>query len=887
MSNILSDTVIRAEPLETAPAERSARVRWPRRILFLLLLLWAVDSGISLVIQHSQLRRKLTARLEAGFGRPVEVGSYAFSLWRGPALEARSVTVGEDARFGHEYFLRAESLTVRLRWQSLFLGRFEAGTLSLARPSLNIVRNSDGDWNLAEWLPHPAGFGLPGAPVGAAVAPSQPTLRFGRIEVDSGRINFKRGDEKLPFAFTSVKGYVEPDGPGRWSLDLEAIPSRAAVAVQQAGVLHLAGDLGGTSSRLRPATLDLAWQGASISDVLRLTRGYDYGVRGTLALMVDAHTSGDAWMLNGRADLKQLHRWDLGARQDNPSVNLIARGKLDLIGSRLELTEATLETPHSNAHASGAIDWNHATSPEGFSGPEESSGTELQVTTPGIDLNDALAWFRAFHSGVADALSLGGVVKLDMTFRGWPPRPNEGSLSIDGAALSVPGMAEPVRLDSAQVRYHKDEIRLAPATIRFGITGGRSAGIIRLDESPAPDKKGYSNLRLAGSISQVRDFLTTASALGWNLSRGWDAAGPASFEFLWAEARRPLLAQVKGNILWGDGPGGGSLRAPFLNQPVEQIKAAISIGPGARNIALNSAEAFGARWKGSFDLGDPAAGWQFSLSADRLAAADVDRWLNPRWQQSFLDRMLPFLSARSAANAAPESLRASGRIRVEHFTLAPFTTHRIEGDLIINGRHVVLTNAKAEFYGGNIGASLEAELEKEPAYHVGLDFSRVDLGALAAASLKLENLFGGVASGRISFDARGGVRSDLLASLECEGAARVSQAQLRGLSFTESRLNMARSASTSVFPEASAAFTCGEGTVRFQKLVLASLDEEVTGTGSVDFSDNLDFRLKLLPGAGVTQTAKASFEPAAAFHVSGSLSAPVISRVAAAAPRPR
>ncbi len=79
------------------------------------------------------------------------------------------------------------------------------------------------------------------------------SVRFSRIEVDSGRINFKRGDEKLPFALVGVTGYVEPAGAGRWVMDLEAIPTRAAVNVQQAGVLHVSGHMGGTSSRLRPA----------------------------------------------------------------------------------------------------------------------------------------------------------------------------------------------------------------------------------------------------------------------------------------------------------------------------------------------------------------------------------------------------------------------------------------------------------------------------------------------------------------------------------------------------------------------------------------------------------------------------------------------------------
>ncbi len=239
-------------------------------------------------MQHTRLRRVLTAQIEAAFGRPVEVGSYDFSLWDGPALEANSVTVGEDPRFGQEYFLRAESMTVRLRWASLLRGHVRLGTLSLNRPSLNLVRDAGGDWNLAEWLPQPSGSLPAKVPVGPSL-PFSP-LRFGRIEVDGGRINFKNGDDKLPLAFVGVTGAVETDAPGRWRMNLDATPWRAAVVVQQAGTIHLSGDLGGTSSRLRPAALDISWTDASISDVLRLAGRDDAGIRGALAMAVNART---------------------------------------------------------------------------------------------------------------------------------------------------------------------------------------------------------------------------------------------------------------------------------------------------------------------------------------------------------------------------------------------------------------------------------------------------------------------------------------------------------------------------------------------------------------------------------------------------------------------
>jgi AsmA-like protein len=927
VSNTLTDVALQAEPLEPPRARSVPWKRWLKRLLFLVLLLWVADYAFSLLIQHSRLRTVLTHRLESVFGRPVEVGSYSFSLWHGPALEARSLEVGEDVRFGREYFLRAESLTVRLRWQSLFAGRLELGTLSLSHPSLNLVRNPDGDWNLAEWLPRPTlqGGQTAAAPRASALA-GKSWLRLERIEVDSGRINFKRGDDKLPFALASVNGYLEPDGPGRWQMDLEAIPSRAAVIVQQAGLLHLAGHLGGMSSRLRPAALDFSWQGASISDVLRLTRNSDYGVRGTLALAINAQTVGDNWTLDGRAEMRQLHRWDLALRTDNPAVNLIAKAKLDLGGSRLDVLEARLDAPHSNAHAVGSVDWSRWGSPEftdtfgeraGDKAGDQTGapvgiqpGAQLQFTSSEIALDDALAWIRAFRSGVATDISLQGSAKGAASFSGWPPQLSDGVLEVSGAELNGPRLRVPVRLNGTEIRYDSRGIHFSPASIIFGGPGAPQ-GVVAIDSPVAPARKGYSNLRIAGHLAQVRDILGGASAFGWNISRGWDVAGPVGFEFVWMGARYPWQAQVKGNVVWGDDARGISLHAPFLNLPVEEIRARADITSSSRHIVLTSAKGFGARWTGTFDRRVPDGEWQFALAADRLAVADVDRWLNPHWRESFLDRMLPFLTSPATVNAAPEGLRAAGRLNLEQFVLEPFMVRRLAGDVKIAGRNIDFANAEGEFYGGKIGATLKAELGAARSYHVALDFSHVDLAAMSAVTTNYSNLFAGDASGAVSFDAKGTNRDDLVNSLVCQGTAHVSSAELRSINLEDSLRDAARRPGTSSFREVSTGFACGERQIRFQNVVLIGSSERMEGSGSVDFSQNLDFRFRQLsdesgpraPGAsGASLTSLTAGKPAklskpgkldspqktndASIQLTGVLSAPVIARKAnAAGPR--
>jgi AsmA-like C-terminal region len=871
---------------EPAGAARGRRWRWAKWIPLFIFFLWLFDMGISLLLQHTPLRQKLTARLESAFGRPVEVGNYDFSLWGGPTLGAESVTVADDPRFGNEYFLRAESLSVRFRWQSLLRGHLDLGTLSLTRPSLNMVRNSHGDWNLNEWLPRPAGTPGQGIPMGP-MRPATSVLRFRRVEVDGGRINFKNGGEKIAFALTNVKGALETESPGRWRIDLDATPSRAAVILQQVGTLHLAGHLGGTSSRLRPAQLELSWRDASITDVLRLARTYDYGVHGTLAVSVSAHTDGDAWLLEGRAALQQLHRWDLPLRADNPSVNLIAQGKLDLPGSRFVLTEATLEAPSSNARATGLLDWNDP-------GKDITSGrsaTLLDVTKAEIGLSDVLAWMRAFHSNIAEDLALSGSAGLSMTLQGWPPQLDRAALAIIGAKLNGKELRVPVHIGPAQVRYEKDILTLAPMDLFLGPTDPAMQFASSFMLSPIR----ASNLHVTGNISQIRDIFSTAKALGWDISRGWDFGGPVRCDLHWVGTTYPWQAQPAGWLEWGRETDSGSLRAPFLNQPVEQIRARADFKSGGRHISLSSAYAVGANWSGALDRRNPADEWQFALVADHLSSADLDLWLNPRWRESFLNRMLPFLNPRAASGgdssggATPDSLRARGLLSIGEFRLEPFHVDHVIGDLTIEGRRAEFENVKGTFYGGTISGSLDAGLVAPPAYHVAFQFASVDLKGLASNSSNLAGLFAGAASGGISFHARGASRADLIASLECQGSARVAAAELRSIDLAASLHEAVPLKGITAFREASAAFTCGNRKLQFKDLTMSGASADFAAAGSVDFSRNLDLRLQMFPpGEGAPHVTKTSGPSPVAptFHLGGSLAAPQIARIAEKAVAP-
>lgn len=875
MSQTLSELELHPTPLEAERPRRRAWSRWVKLLVALLIFLWLADLGVSLLIRHTRLQRRLTARLETVFGRSVEVGSYDFSLWGGPTLEAHSVTFGEDPRFGHEYFLRADSLRVRLRWQSFFRGHMELGAIALESPSLNLVRNSEGDWNVAEWLPKSAGSAAPSSPAAS--------VRFGRIDVTSGRINFKRGDEKLPFALTNVNGYMEPDRSGRWTLNLEAVPARAAVLLQQAGTIRVSGHVGGTSSRLRPAVLDLAWDEASLSDLLHLAHGYDFGVRGDLGLLVHAETQGDNWALQGSAELRRLHRWDFAARPDNPAVNVNAKMILYPLASGLDITEATIEAPHSWARADAHFAWPSPAEPlvAPHNASAAASPAQFEITQSQLDLSDVLAWIRAFHSDVAADVSLRGAASVRAGFSAWPLHLASGAGAIANAELTSARLRVPAHLSQALFRYDHGMFSLLPATISYG----SSDGAIHAEAIAGAGQREFPVYRLSGNLTQVRDLVATAGALGWNISRGWDLAGPVRCDLRWQGARFPWETQPVGTVEWGGESAGASLLTPFLNQPVKQIRARAELKPGLRHIALVSADAFGARWTGTFDRRDLATGWQFALSTDALSAADLDRWLNPRWRQSFLDRMLPFLNSSSPANAVPENLRAEGRINIDEFALAPVTLRHLQSDLKIGGRHIEVSGAKAEFFGGALEGSLDAQLTAAPAYRLNLDYSRVDLAALTSAFPTLADLFAGSASGEFVLDSGGGTRADLVSSLECHGNAHITDAKLQNINLLESMREAEPRPGESTFPSASAVFACGNGKILFQRLRFTGAAQDVAASGSVDFSRNLNLQLRVVPAAGVIGTTRPAASAAQLFELTGPIRAPNFQPVSPSTPR--
>jgi hypothetical protein len=851
--------------------------------LLILALLIGVQVAASIAAKSRHMRSFMLARVAAAFGRPLQVDDFSIHLLPIPEVQMDRVTIGEDPAFGHEYFLRADRMSARLRWAGLLRGRFEFGTMSLTGPSLILVRNSEGRWNLEGWLPpaHPTVPTSLGA-VGAAHKGAPSTHHLETIEFDEGRINFKMGDEKRAFAFINVSGSVEQVAPGRWHLRLEAEPWRSGVPLQSTGTLQVVGDIAGTSARLQPAEIQVHWAKVSLADLFRLVTGNDSGVRGEFALdgkasvgteppPTDTGVSDWKFELNARAT--QLHRWDLTERSDNPRINVRLKGVWNRANDRASADELRVELPRSNLTGVAVL---QTASPAAW---------HAQFKTMAIQAEDLLAWYRAFQPEIAEGVAVKDSINGSLSVGGWPLHLDEGVLESRGGTLQVPELKES-RIEPFHASVRNGKFSLDALRLKLGL---ESAG---QNTKPRPavttedalefvvnqdSLQGQSNVKMNLRLGEAARFFRLTSAFGHRLDQGWEYSGGATGFFIWNWSGSSKGVHRNGSIELTK----SRLAIVGLNQPMKVDESRLEWKDGRRSAIIGKAEAFGATWSGTItEAGDLSAAaenrWQFQLHADKLDAAELDRWFGPRARPNWLQRLLPSLLGQSASTAkASELLRrvsAEGDLSVDAVSVEKIKLAKAHAALAFHDLQMEVRNAEAQWAGGNVQGQIVAEFTPVPHYEVTAEVDRANLAQLPWPPRWAER-WGGTCSGTIQLTTSGVGREELLKQLAGEGEVRLSKIELRGWDVRASTESGIARSGTSRWTTGEGKFEIGEREVRFDAIQLdgPQTRTQLSGTLGFDMSGEVTFR----PGAE-TQRGTRVTQASRGLSLSGPLETPKV-----------
>jgi uncharacterized protein involved in outer membrane biogenesis len=845
--------------------------------LWVTAILVAAQIAASISVRTPRVHNYFSERLEDAFGRPVQVKHFNIEILPSPRIYASGVTVGEDPAFGYEYFLRAEQLTAGLRWSGFLRGRFEFGTLSLSQPSLTLVRNSEGRWNLEDWLPPAKRLGTA---TPAAYGPSRaPTIanRLEKIEIDDGRINFKKTDIKQPFALISVSGSVEQISPGRWKLELYAQPWRSGVALQSAGTVQVRGDIAGTSARLQPASLAVRWNKVSLADLFRLLHGKDYGVRGTFGLEATAKSGappdtadiantgntdsfndsfvGGDWSYSLKASAAQIHRWDLTERADNPAITASVQGRCNVALKKIDAETLSLETPLSNFH--GTAEFLSAANPF----------MQIKFDSAGVQAADLLSWYRAFHPDVADAISADQFFTGSLQLQAWPLELEEINLSSLGGTVNLRGTEDVLRIGPVRAALNRNRLVVDPIHVSLvnNSPAAPPTAIGRLAKLRAPgDSSGEASLTLVhdfashagafgiqGHVDNAEKFLKIAAAFGHTLNHGWDLTGPARVDM-----RRQWSSTSLGAWSGVAEVTDAQLAAAGLNQPVQLQKARLEWKNGNRVAQIGQVEGFGATWSGNIaEINSPdpdrQGTWNVQLHADHLDATELDRWVGPRARPGWVQRLLPSLFSGKAqtvpASELVRRLNVVGNVQVDEFTIEKLKLQQLRLQGSLHDLQLNVTDGRAQWAGGAIRATMLAKFLPRPIYDVHAQLDGVNLTQLPIDASAADRL-AGLASGTIHLKTTGVGRDELLQKLTGAGKVRLDNLEFRGWDVNASVADGEAHPGVSNWPSGVGTFTVRDRNVFLEDVRLDGGSQFTLIDGTVSFGREADLAVETSAG---------------------------------------
>jgi len=244
-------------------------------VALILLALFLIRPGAS------RLKSSIIYSISAAVGRPVDIGSVHIRLLPRPGFDLKNLAVYDDPAFGAEPMLRATEVTAGLRLTALARGHLEIARLDLTEPSLNLAHGDSGQWNVESVLQRSAL--IPLAP--AVKGKSGPRPSFPYIEGTSGRINFKNGAEKRPYALTNADFSIWQDADNTWGARLQAQPFRSDMNLNDTGLLELRASWKRADKiQDTPLEVSIEWRHAQLGQLTKLLTGADQGWRGAILL---------------------------------------------------------------------------------------------------------------------------------------------------------------------------------------------------------------------------------------------------------------------------------------------------------------------------------------------------------------------------------------------------------------------------------------------------------------------------------------------------------------------------------------------------------------------------------------------------------------------------
>ena len=665
----------------------------------------------------SRLKARIANSISRAVARPVEIGSVHLRFLPQPGFDLDNLVIDEDPEFGAEPMLRAPEVTAVVRLTSLLRGRLDIARLELTEPSLNLVRRADGRWNWEALLERTERTPL--APTAKPKSEARPGFPY--IEASSGRINFKAGQEKKPYALLNADFALWQESENTWGARLKAEPLRTDMNLSDTGLLRMNGTWQRAGSlRETPLQFSLEWDRAQLGQLTKLVSGNDKGWRGEVRLNATLSGVPAAMQIAADTSIQDFHRYDISSSE---GLRLMAH-----CDGRYSSAEGVMHELFCSAPVGDGM-----ITLRGDAGLPGVHKVDLALNVESVPVSAVAQLARRAKKNLpADLVSLGSV---------------QGNFTVkeDGAARRAEfqgrGEIADLRLQSTSTK-----VEFAPGNVPFELSSGRrSAHALSKGKSgrrfdaeflPAPDelhveygpfpvalgrpvpaqargwvaRSGYGMVvRGDGEVSHV---LRLASLLGLPVVKA-SVEGVSEMELQIAGSWAGNVSGTASGFSLPEVTGTVQLRnvramVRGVNGPIEISSAELQLAHDEARVEKLSARAADAHWTGSMALprgcGTPGACLiRFNLNTEEMDLSELSEWLSPQPSQRRWYQVLT-----SAAPAAPsflENLRASGKVSAGRLLIHNLVADRVSASLDLERGKLKISDLRADLLGESIAAT--------------------------------------------------------------------------------------------------------------------------------------------------------------------------------------
>jgi hypothetical protein len=295
-------------------------------IAALLLLLFLFRPGVY------KLRIRIAGSIGSALGRRVVIDNVSLHFLPRPGFDLEGLVIYDDPAFSAEPMIRAQEVSAAIRFRSLLRGRLEIATLSANEPSVNLVRNDDGRWNLATLLERNAQ--IPAAPTGKPASEHRPAFPY--LEASNARVNFKLGQTKKSYALMDADVALWQDSENSWAARIKAEPVRTDFNLTDTGLVQINATWQRAQSlQLTPVRLTVQWRNGQLGQITQLLSGKDRGWRGGVNFTADLSGTPEALRIESQTEIEDFHRYDI-VGSESLHLETVCSGKYSASTSSLD-----------------------------------------------------------------------------------------------------------------------------------------------------------------------------------------------------------------------------------------------------------------------------------------------------------------------------------------------------------------------------------------------------------------------------------------------------------------------------------------------------------------------------------------------------------------------